>query len=390
MKKRLILCCDGTWNSADQESNGRPCPTNVIKIAYRLCKHGADGTPQIIYYDQGVGTGNWLDRIEGGATGLGLEQNIHDAYIFLLANYDPGDDIYIFGFSRGAYTARSIGGMIRKCGILKRQAVRRYHEAELLYHNADVHPDDERAVTFRKEASLLGGDDVPVKMVGVWDTVGALGIPGHLDDPVARFFQFHNTDLGVRVENAFHALAIDEHREDFIPTLWTKDPQAPNTQNVEQVWFAGAHANIGGGYEEHGLSDISLAWMADRVAPFLDLDPSYLETRQDRRDAWAMGRIYNSATGLFGLRDKVDRPVEASLAAGAKIHESVAVRFTGPMAEAYDPPALHGGPKPDAVIGLGAMEQRLRWPAADPAHLGRVRSAEPGFFDRLLRDFVIG
>jgi hypothetical protein len=211
-----------------------------------------------------------------------------------------------------------------------------------------------------------------------------------LDDPVARFFQFHNTDLGVRVENAFHALAIDEHREDFIPTLWTKDPQAPNTQNVEQVWFAGAHANIGGGYEEHGLSDISLAWMADRVAPFLDLDPSYLETRQDRRDAWAMGRIYNSATGLFGLRDKVDRPVEASLAAGAKIHESVAVRFTGPMAEAYDPPALHGGPKPDAVIGLGAIEQRLRWPAADPAHLGRVRSAEPGFFDRLLRDFVIG
>lgn len=379
-KKRLVVCCDGTWNNADSSQDF----TNVVRIARAIRADAA--VPQIVYYHSGVGTGGDLfDKFGGGALGLGLSRNVRDAYAFLANNYCDGDEISLFGFSRGAYTARSVGGLIGWAGLLHKgdmddftllwEGYRRRHQPGQRDVRLDF-PDRH--------------DIVPIKCIGVWDTVGALGIPGHLDDPVARFFQFHNTDLGVRVENAFHALAIDEHREDFIPTLWTKDPQAPNTQKVEQVWFAGAHANIGGGYEEHGLSDISLAWMADRVAPFLDLDPGYLETRQDRRDAWAMGRIYNSATGLFGLRDKVDRPVEASLAAGAKIHESVAVRFTGPMAEAYDPPALHGGPNPDAVIGLGAMEQRLRWPAADPAHLGRVRSAEPGFFDRLLRNFVIG
>src|SRR4029079_7073665 len=97
------------------EVKGKPCPTNVIKIAYRLCKHASDGTQQLIYYDQGVGTGDWLDRIEGGTTGRGHDTNIHAAYIFLLANYEVGDEIYFFGCSGGAFTVRSIGGMIRKC-----------------------------------------------------------------------------------------------------------------------------------------------------------------------------------------------------------------------------------------------------------------------------------
>src|SRR5256885_6520626 len=113
--KRIVLCCDGTWNRADQAVAGKPCPTNVIKIAYRLCKRDPDGIEQIIYYDQGVGTGDAEDKLLGGATGAGLEQNIHDSYIFLMANYEPGDEIYIFGFSRGAFTARSIGGVILQC-----------------------------------------------------------------------------------------------------------------------------------------------------------------------------------------------------------------------------------------------------------------------------------
>ena len=97
------------------------------------------------------------------------------------------------------------------------------------------------------------------------DTVGALGIPGHLGDMFTQFYDFQDTNLGPHVENAFHALALDEHREDFVPTLWSKLPNAPATQRLEQVWFPGAHSNVGGGYAEHGLSDVALAWMADRV-----------------------------------------------------------------------------------------------------------------------------
>lgn len=106
--KRLILCCDGTWNRADQERNGTPCPTNVVKFAFRLAKRAPDGTLQIVFYDQGVGTGNLLDQYSGGAFGHGLEENILDAYRFLIGNYEEGDEIYLFGFSRGAFTARSI------------------------------------------------------------------------------------------------------------------------------------------------------------------------------------------------------------------------------------------------------------------------------------------
>lgn len=173
--KRLVICCDGTWNRADQEHDGQPCPTNVVKLAFRVAK--ADGAvPQIIHYDQGVGTGNAIDRLTGGAFGDGLEDNIYTAYRFLTANYEPGDELYFFGYSRGAYTVRSVVGMVRKCGILSRAAVREYGNAIALYRN-DQHPDQEGPSAFRKAHSITGDQPIPVKCIGVWDTVGALGIP---------------------------------------------------------------------------------------------------------------------------------------------------------------------------------------------------------------------
>ena len=135
--KRIVLCCDGTWNSADQESNGVPCPTNVVKLGYRVAKRDPRGVQQLLYYDQGVGTGNPVDHLSGGAFGDGLEDNIHDAYRFLVANYEKGDELYLFGFSRGAFTARSIVGMVRKCGILSRAHVKNYKQAIELYRSKD-------------------------------------------------------------------------------------------------------------------------------------------------------------------------------------------------------------------------------------------------------------
>src|SRR6267378_2487330 len=177
--KRLVLCCDGTWNSADQERNGVPSPTNVVKLAYRVAKR--DGaTLQVIYYDQGVGTGNFFDRLTGGAFGDGVEANIYDAYRFLIGNYELGDEIYLFGFSRGAYTVRSIGGMIRKCGILARPYVKYYHAAIELYRDGQ-HPDQPGPAKFRQDYSISGAEAIPIRMIGAWDTVGALGIPLRAD-----------------------------------------------------------------------------------------------------------------------------------------------------------------------------------------------------------------
>ena len=306
--KRLILCCDGTWNQADQESNGIPCPTNVVKIGYRIAKR--DGTIlQILYYDQGVGTGNVLDRYSGGAFGEGLEDNIHDAYRFLVANYEPKDELFFFGFSRGAFTARSIIGMLRKCGILRREFVQHYRDAIALYRTAD-HPDDGVPVAFRKSFSVCGSEDIPVKFIGVWDTVGALGIPLR----GLRWFtrgktQFHDTELSGIVQYAYHALAIDEHRAPFEPTLWAYKPKPGQT--VEQVWFCGAHSDVGGGYPQLDLSDIALDWMIGKAqGAGLIFDPMVI--RAHALQANPEGEIHNSKSGVYRLTASVDRAIGRS------------------------------------------------------------------------------
>ena len=317
--KRIVLCCDGTWNSADQEKNGTPCPTNVVKLGYRLAKRAGD-VPQVIYYDQGVGTGNTLDRMTGGAFGEGLEENIHDAYRFLVANYEPGDELYLFGFSRGAFTVRSIGGMIRKCGILERRAVRYYRDAIELYRN-EQHPDDAACVSFRKDYGLQ--ETTAIRMIGVWDTVGSLGIPLRgLRWLTRREHQFHDTELSGSVEIACHALAIDERRAPFAPTLWDYKPKPG--QQVEQVWFCGAHSDVGGGYAETGLSDIALEWMIGRArAAGLAFDDAAMAAYPLKPDP--RGEIHDSKTGLYRLTAGIDRAIGADPT--QSVHPSVRTRW---------------------------------------------------------------
>jgi uncharacterized protein (DUF2235 family) len=321
--KRLILCCDGTWNTADQTANGTPCPTNVIKLAYRIAKHDMQNVPQVIFYDQGVGTGNTLDKFTGGAFGDGLEDNIHDAYRFLIANYEPGDEIYLFGFSRGAFTARSIAGMIRKCGILSRASVQHYVAATQLYRASDVHPDNERAVAFRAEHSCCGTDPIKIRFIGVWDTVGALGIPlVGLRALTRRDDDFHDTELSGTVELAFHALAVDERRAPFIPTLWLE--KAKPNQTVEQTWFPGVHSDIGGGYPESDLSDIALQWMLQKAeASGLAMDG--LAQAAHPLAPNPLGVKHDSRTGLYKLAPGKDRPIETG--GTQSVHESVLTRW---------------------------------------------------------------
>jgi len=260
-KKHLIVCCDGTWNTPEQSENGQICPTNVVKMASALTPLARDGTPQIVFYHDGVGTSSGFDLSHwiGGAFGAGLSKIILDAYRFLVDNYSDGDELYFFGFSRGAYTVRSLAGLVRNCGLLKKIHAEKIPDAYGLYRREDrpAEPDGEEARTFREQFSR----EVTIKCIGVWDTVGALGIPDHvLRHLTEQRWQFHDVKLSRIVEHAYHALAIDERREDFRPTLWEQQPDAGN-QTLEQVWFAGVHCNVGGGYEESGLSDLAFLWM---------------------------------------------------------------------------------------------------------------------------------
>lgn len=309
--KRIVLCCDGTWNSADQESNGVPCPTNVVKLGYRVAKRDAKGVSQILYYDQGVGTGNPVDRISGGAFGDGLEDNIHDAYRFLVANYEKGDELYLFGFSRGAFTARSIVGMVRKCGILGRAWFKNYRKAIDLYRSEDS-PTDAAPRKFRQESCIYGLDDIEVRFMGVWDTVGSLGIPLRgLRWLTRRDYQFHDTELSGAVKEAYHALAIDEHRGSFEPAIWDYKPK--DWQHIEQVWFAGAHSDVGGGYApEKGsqqlLSEIPLQWMIDKAkAAGLAFDEEAIAANPLSPSATAP--LHDSMKGFYRVAMAYDRAI---------------------------------------------------------------------------------
>jgi uncharacterized protein (DUF2235 family) len=255
--KRIVVCADGTWNRPEKDL-AQDIPTNVLRLARAVKPVGNDQVDQQVFYDWGVGS--YYDQVVGGATGKGLNKNIMDDYRYIVQNFTPGDELFLFGFSRGAYTVRSLCGLINNCGILKRPDARLIQAAFDLYKKPSkaYAPDGEKSIAFRKAHSHASRE---VKFVGVWDTVGALGIPisflGLLDDKD----EFYDTKIGRNVRFARHALAIDELRRDFEPTVWFPRENL----DLRQVWFAGAHSDIGGSYkpDDDGslLSDIALDWM---------------------------------------------------------------------------------------------------------------------------------
>ncbi|WP_165245256.1 DUF2235 domain-containing protein [Paludisphaera soli] len=261
--KRIVLCFDGTWNvpADDGVDPARRVETNVRRFHDSVAPAGPDGVSQEKAYFPGVGTGRW-DKITGGVLGAGLDDNIREGYRRLVDLYDDGDEVYIVGFSRGAYTARSLVGMIRNSGLVGRRfAGAAAAAAYLLYRTRGDGPDSSRARRFRERFAR----EITIRFLGVWDTVGALGIPLELANRLnAEFYQFHDTELSAIVQRAYHALALDEHRRDYDAALW--DPKEKPGQEVEQRWFAGAHSDVGGGYEDRRLSDIALRWMQDRAA----------------------------------------------------------------------------------------------------------------------------
>ncbi|MBN4096055.1 DUF2235 domain-containing protein [Methylobacterium sp. OT2] len=305
-RKRLAVFLDGTWNTLDDN-------TNVWRLKALCAQRGTDGIRQVAYYSRGVGT-SATEKVRGGVLGVGIERNVSRTYEWLVENYEAGDEIFIFGFSRGAYTARSLAGFIALCGLLKPGAPLGTGQLFARYRRGD----ERRTIRWLKAGDANGtltdasreerwmltyAIPVPVKMVGVWDTVGSLGVP----TPAIRVldkipglsrssYAFLHTGLRLPIENGYHALAVDEHRAAFKPTLWTKkfkDGATPGeiapprpVAAVEQRWFAGAHANVGGGYRDDLLSQLPLHWIMEKAARHglafradVVLEPGALEMR---------------------------------------------------------------------------------------------------------------
>ena len=318
MTKKLAIFCDGTWNNLALDT-----PTNVVRLAKCVAPLARDGRTQIVYYDEGVGVGGGVSRavdavtkIIGGAFGAGLNRKIEAAYRFLVLNYEPGDDIYIFGFSRGAYTARSLTGMIRKCGILRRSCFNKVPEALQRYRDGS-HPASPEMVQFRDGYAhpvAAGREDAAhvdlaprteaapatreqlyqyrpeptyrIMFLGVWDTVGEMGVPSRID--FLRFnrrYQFHDLGASSLIASLRHGIAANEkrglfdvtpvenidalNREWAAATGWDVE-QAGTSRHVpyafrpfQQRWFPGDHCSVGGGYGQTSLSSAALLWMAE-------------------------------------------------------------------------------------------------------------------------------
>ncbi|KAF2768493.1 hypothetical protein EJ03DRAFT_352209 [Teratosphaeria nubilosa] len=352
--KKLIVCCDGTWKDSDSSAflgtgvswlwrGKRQVATNVTKISQAILPLDDQGRQQIIYYQAGVGTsGNFIERTVGGALGVGLAPNISEAYSFVSSNYVEGDEIYLIGFSRGAFTARAIGGIIGDFGLLTSTGqgylpaiVEDWEHAGQTGYNTELANElpgftipsastsDPKSYVKQYRAELLRigltrDATIPIKAIGVWETVGSLGIPvspwfQRIGFPlVLRFYRFYNTDLGSNVENAFQALALDEKRAAYRPTLWQKLPGMQ--ANLKQTWFPGVHSNVGGGYLDSGLSNNTLAWMMSNLAPFLKFDADFVRRQYEQNQArlekqsvaqaalkWAAGQLKNTSSGLRGL-----------------------------------------------------------------------------------------
>jgi hypothetical protein len=268
--RHLIVCCDGTWNTPEDAS-----VTNVRRLYNALADSDPTGNCQLFYYQPGVGT--LRNRLLGGGAGLGLSDNVIKAYHWLTTRYEPEDRISLFGFSRGAYTARSLAGMISACGLIDTTNMIEstiFPQIKGVYERG-YRERSKRDPRWRNGLAFRWDPDdckqIPVHFIGVWDTVGALGIPDYLGwfnllDPPHHF---HDLRLNPYITHARHAVAMDERRSPYTPALWS-EPYAEG-QDVKQVWFPGSHKDVGGGHLQNGLSDGALRWMIDEACNEVNL-----------------------------------------------------------------------------------------------------------------------
>lgn len=333
--KRIVLCADGTWNIRDQvdKTTGKRHPTNVTKVARAILPRDSHGIDQIVYYHAGVGTARGMDRITGGAFGDGIEANIRELYRFIVYNFEPGDELYFFGFSRGAFTVRTLAGFMNFVGLVTKDGD---------YYVPDLYDCYERSQGPGTDQWIKAHHNIappdpcpPIRFIGVWDTVGALGAPGFLGQVLNRGkYRYHDVGLHAAIQNAYHALAIDERRKPFMPNIW--DRPAGWTGALEQAWFAGVHSNVGGGYSPDGLANEALHWIVEKAEALgLMVDSGYLAHFRPCFNSV----LQDSMTPMYRLYGEYVRPIGQHLPAGEVVHRSPLDRRALPDCH-YAPPNL--------------------------------------------------
>lgn len=374
MQKNIVLCSDGTGNKGGQGD-----VTNVWRVFKAVDVHAHQytingnsktlgyGKEQIAFHDDGVGTQNLkFLKMFGGAFGWGLSKNVRNLYLQLVRVYDPGDQIYLFGFSRGAFTVRTLAGLITLCGIVDRfnrykngnpSEIKTDEELQKLVKNAyKAYRKSYPRTTFDRFRSEKGekkrllepgkdfkqtsavkdkdhapGGDIEIRFIGVWDTVDAVGLP--FDEltkllDLVRPVRFTDLKLSQHVIKASHAISIDDERRTFQPVMW--DETGENGDRIEQVWFAGVHSNVGGGYPKQGMALVSLDWMIERARK-AGLEVQEGEQKSIRRQANVDDKLYNSRAGLAVyyryLPRNIQRISEAHGIDTPKIHFTVFSRI---------------------------------------------------------------
>lgn len=334
--KRIVVLCDGTW----QRPDGR-YPSNVVHMARCVLPRSSDGVDQIVYYQEGLGGNSGIDAFNAAVFGRGIDAEIQRIYRFLVHNYRDGDELFFFGFSRGAYTVRSTIGMLRNAWLLHKAYAGLIPRAYHIYRTR-WGPDADNAVRFRGPHCR----PVRVRFLGVWDTVGALGIPVALFDGLnEERYGFHDTTMSRIVEHACHALAIDERRKPFAPTIWKTRNDRTRT---EQAWFSGSHSDVGGGHRDAGLSHVSLHWMAIQAAQAgLGFDRASLERVMSRNGREVVHDRVALPYGIFGTAERAIGITNHD----ETLHQSAEQRFL------RDP-----GYRPRNLVDYLARDEQIRLP----------------------------
>jgi hypothetical protein len=404
-RQRLVLFLDGTWNNDD----GSAPQTHIVRLRNLVDPYflDAEGVPwfQRVYYDTGVGTG-WsrLDGWLGGAFGLGLDDNVREAYRYISQFYAHNQpdcettEICVFGFSRGAFTARSLVGYIAASGLLKAEyCTENMERIAWEYYRTPV---EQRSPGLQTELRRYCHPHVRVSCLGVFDTVGALGIPSHYLNVINRLrYSFHDTEVSSIIDYGFHALAVDEQRQPFQATVWQK-PRHEFFRRVEQVWFPGVHSDIGGGYENFKLSILPLQWMLERIrsrdlvrfndadtAQWFEVDPEALAQAPQHNSRSRWYRIFFPKPLLRIINQTMPGPKEArnyelnpfkpfESPIGEMLHWSVLRRFG--QSVQVEPPSPSAGERVyrprnvDLILPRLAHTYRAGWDADTPDALRRM------------------
>ena len=363
--KNIVILVNGTWNDSGSDNQERSLLTNVIWLQ-DLCVD--DKVNQFVWYTDGVGTGNLLDKAVGGALGFGLSKDICAAYRAVCKIYELGDQIFFFGFSRGAYTVRTAADMIAEIGLADLKPLNKSEKEEIafcedlfaVYRKKKKISDIEDVKFFNSNTSETVKGSTPIRFVGVWDTVGTAGIPDHyrllnMLDGISKKHNWANTQLSPTVAHGRHAVAMDEWRESFVPAFWTtEDGAIANNDRIKQLWFSGVHTDVGGGYENRDLGNISMAWMAEEAeGQGLILKENPTRPIPAQR---AMGVVNDSLQSVFkrmwtrprGIPNVFD-PANAEL-----FHPSVIKRYNDP-----ESPSIPSWSAEDLAIGKAA--ERVAW-----------------------------